>query len=219
MLASAELRWFFPGQVPADVAKWFRCGELWARQPERTDEYLLLPGCETAGVKLREGRFEVKARTVAPHAVEVAPRVRGYRDAWVKWSRAVEDAALARSFLRAGDERWLGVRKQRVLRGFSLDGPQGAGAPREVSAGAVRPARGCGVEITEVTVAGLDPPRWWTLGLEAFDASGASGDPGPCLDAVALAFFAAAPPPVELELDASRSYASWLLQVAGSPTR
>lgn len=208
MLASAEVRWFFSGDLPADVLRWFRRGDLWAAQPERTDAYLLLPGCDTVGVKLREGRFEVKARTAAPRAVHYPGGVSGHCDAWVKWSREAGSAENLRRFLGDDGERWLEVRKRRFLRGFAVPGDPASHEPREVRIGDVRPPRGCGVEITEVSVAEPEPSRWWTLGLEAFDDD---GDPGPCLEAVAQAFFDAAPPPLELGLEASRSYAAWLL--------
>jgi hypothetical protein len=207
MLASAEVRWFFRGDPPVEVGEWFRSGDLWTQQPSRVDEYLMLPGCSTAGIKLREGRFEVKVQTEEPVATEYPGGVRGHRDGWVKWSRSVGDAERTRAFLRAGDEQWARVRKDRALRGFSLDQASHDEDPREIDAGGEPPGRGCGVEITEVRVLAPAESTWWTLGLEGFDDA---GDPTECLERVARFFFAGTLPPVALDLDSSLSYAAWL---------
>ena len=66
MVASTEVRWFFPGEPSAETWAWVRSGDLGALQSPRTDEYLVLPGRETTGIKLREGLFEVKATASAP---------------------------------------------------------------------------------------------------------------------------------------------------------
>lgn len=205
-LVTAEVRWFFRGSPPADVREWFHRGSLWAPEPHRVDEYLVLPGRSTVGIKLREGRFEVKARTAAPEATEYPGGVWGYREGWVKWSRYAVDAAQARSFLVAGDEEWLRVGKARTLRGFSLEGV-GGGDAREVDARGERPGRGCAAEITELEVMAPRVSSWWTLGLEGFDAEGSVEE---CLDRGARSFFAGEPVPIALDLDASRSYAGWL---------
>jgi len=215
ILSSAEVRWFFRGDPPAEVGEWFRYGDLWAQQPDRIDEYLLLPGCSTTGIKLREGRFEVKVQTEGPVATEYPGGVRGHRDGWVKWSASLGDAEGVRASLRAGDEQWVRVRKARALRGFSLDGASHDDDPREIDAGGERPGRGCGVEITEVRVLAPAESAWWTLGLEGFDDG---GDPTECLERVARFFFAGTLPSVALDLDsslaldldASLSYAAWL---------
>lgn len=207
MLASAEVRWFFRGDPPVEVGEWFRRGDLWTQQANRVDEYLLLPGCSAAGIKLREGRFEVKAQTEAPVVTEYPGGVRGRRDGWVKWSRSAPDPEQTRALLTADDEQWVRVGKDRTLRGFSLDGASPDEGPHEVDASSQRPQRGCGVEITRVSVLAPVETTWWTLGLEGFDDG---GDPTECLDRVARFFFASETPPVTLGLDASLSYAAWL---------
>lgn len=210
MLASAEVRWFFRGAPSAEDWRWFRDGELWFRQPPRVDEYLVLPDCTTTGIKLREGRFEVKALTDAPRIVEYPHGVRGHRDGWVKWSRALDTGSAAGPFPPQDDERWVRVLKRRTLRGFSLDGIDADGDPREVSAEEQRPRRGCGVEITEVRIFGNADSPWWTVGLEGFDDDGAVDD---ALERVARYFFSIAPPARDLDRDASRSYVEWLARI------
>jgi hypothetical protein len=206
MLASAEVRWFFPGDPPEEVTAWFRAGVAPAAQPRRVDRYLLMPGCESVGIKLREGLFEVKARCGPSEACAYPNGVRGRRDAWTKWSRTVADQRL---LLPGAGERWVAVAKRRALRGFSLDGA--GDDPREIDAPGARPSRGCGVEITRVELIDAESSRWWTLGLEAFDEH---GDARECLERVATFLFGNTPPPFGLQIEASAAYPEWLLRHA-----
>jgi hypothetical protein len=100
---SAEIRWFWPGHAQWEVLlAWFtREGRLpliehtdtpdsaarpFVKQERpRTDEYLLLPNCETVGVKQREGQLEVKALVDVPQPFAQG-NVAGQIDQWVKWS-------------------------------------------------------------------------------------------------------------------------------------
>src|SRR5205807_8153515 len=59
---SAELRWFFPGRPPGPVVAWF---EVNAEAPQtRVDVYLVLPGTDALGVKIRGSttNLELKLR-------------------------------------------------------------------------------------------------------------------------------------------------------------
>lgn len=207
MFRSGEVRWFFRGEPTGEVRRWFDVGEFGRSEPERTDEYLRLPDCETASVKFRDGRFEIKARTSSPVRVEYSGGVRGFCDTWVKWSSSAGDVAQFHSqFIRAEDD-WLYVTKKRHLRLFSLEGDE----PAEIGVGQSWLSRGCQVELTDVGVGpardDAEPPEnWWSLSFESF---------GQCetlresLDLVVPAFFAEAPP-VALDYESSLSYPAWL---------
>lgn len=221
MFFSAESRWFFEGPLPGAVRDWFVAGGRATPEPTRTDEYLLLPGCATTGVKLREGSFEVKAMTHAPEPVGYARGVNGYRDAWVKWSCRANDVEALRRMLGATGDRWAAVGKTRLLRLLSLD----SGTLIEVDDKTMPVSCGCQIELTEIGVSagglgaswrGGDHPadaRWWSLSFEAF----APGDQGVttrllaqlevtvnhCLDS---------PPPHALDTSSSMSYPGWLLR-------
>ena len=54
-------------------------------EQDRTDEYLLMPDCDTVSVKQRQGRLEVKALVAGPRPFSQG-RVVGRVDQWVKWS-------------------------------------------------------------------------------------------------------------------------------------
>ena len=81
---SLEVRWIFPGQLTAAVARWF--GRFPAGTESREDTYLdpPLPGLS---VKVRGGgALEVKVFGGSPGMLEVAGRARGRMESWHKWS-------------------------------------------------------------------------------------------------------------------------------------
>ena len=164
LVVSAESRWFYHGDIPAPVLEWFRAGEDCIAEAPRVDRYLNLVGCTTVGVKLREGRFEIKARRAAPRSLIFTDAVNGLSDGWVKWSSAspnLSDSADGVS-MREPHE-WIPVGKERWLRW--LDIGEGDYAPQRHEP----PVFGCTAELTRVTV-GED--LWWTFALEAMgDAS------------------------------------------------
>ena len=91
MLETAEIRWFFKDAAPAAVRDWFAEDRDLIFE-ERTDRYLVFPGCESVGVKLRdaepggETRLEVKAIRDAPEVLNFPNGVTGRASSWVKWS-------------------------------------------------------------------------------------------------------------------------------------
>ena len=65
MLPSVEARWFMRGAVPVEALDWIKRWDLPPTTPdEREDHYLRLPETAAIGVKLREGRCEVKRRDI-----------------------------------------------------------------------------------------------------------------------------------------------------------
>jgi len=82
---SLEVRWIFPGQLAAAVARWF--GRFPARTESREDTYLLDPPLPGLSVKVRGGgALEVKVFRGSPGTLEVAGRARGQMASWQKWS-------------------------------------------------------------------------------------------------------------------------------------
>lgn len=198
MFQTAEVRWFYPEPLPAHVIAWF-CGKQSLEPQERTDRYLIFPGCETVGVKVREGRFEIKALQGTGGIVRYAPHVTGRAECWVKWSYGdppVEPWVRALQFERAD---WIDVVKARRLRSFVFDGTQVAEVP-----GLAQVELGATVELTRITALDRD---WWALAFEAFGASQRNRE---TLHAVAGIFFAHNPPPVRLNVTQSCSYPTWL---------
>ncbi len=184
MLHSAEVRWFIEGDTPGEVREWFTAGGLAVDEESRVDEYLVLPGCATTGVKFRQypgedkASFEIKARTSEPVDVSFGDSAYGLMDTWVKWTCRPTDAAAFGASVTAGDNTWVFVEKRRCLRKFSMD----SGTLVEADPATDRPNEGCQFELTSIrALAGSrallgDCNRdaaesWWSLSFEAF------GDP------------------------------------------
>ncbi len=207
MFRSGEIRWFLRGESPNELHRWFEVGKLGRSEPERTDEYLRLPDCETASVKLRDGKFEVKAQTRSPERVEYAGGIRGSRDTWVKWSSSAGDADQFRSqFVRAEDD-WLYITKKRCLRLYSLE----CGEPVEIAVDGSWLSRGCQVELTDIGVRNTRDDAgcvdtWWSVSFESF---GPGDTLLQSLDLVVPAFLSDEPP-LALDYESSLSYPAWI---------
>ena len=198
MYDSCEVRWFFPGDASTAAERWIAAGEHSTQQAERTDRYLVLPGCDTAGIKVREGNFEIKARISPAEAITWNESIAGFRDAWVKWSRELHDLRGLANHPR-DDETWVDVSKQRCVRLFSFE----SGSPVEVAPGGPWLSAGCLVEKSIVRAAEED---YWSFCFEAF------GKPDALighLDTM-VHYVAAEEPSLELPLSASMSYPAWL---------
>lgn len=172
---------------------------------ERTDEYLVLPGCSTTSVKLREGRFEIKVMTGEPEPLSWSETIAGTCDTWVKWSRTVSDARVLDELTGGDDAQWVRVAKQRSLRLISLDGK----APAEIGPGTARLQNGCQFELTRVVFAAADRREpWWSFSFEAF---GKPGDVRRNLESGSAHVFRN-PLPMALPKEQSMSYPYWLMQ-------
>ena len=197
---SLEVRWIFPGQLAAAVARWF--GRFPARTEAREDTYLLDPPLPGLSVKVRGGgALEVKVYRGSPGILQVAGRARGRMEAWQKWSFPVSQLGSG-----GGPPGWRLVRKRRRISRFSrASGHITAGGP------GLAQQPGCEVELTEVRTCGQD---WWTLG---FEATGPADRLRSELQATAALVFAQAlPGGVEPGPDESSSYAQWLGQRPGA---
>ncbi len=192
---SLEVRWIFPDQLAAAVARWF--GRFPAVEESREDAYLLDPPLPGLSVKVRGGgALEVKMFRGSPGMLEVAGHARGQMESWQKWSFPFRPL----SQHRAGPAGWRPVRKRRRISRFSS-----AGGQMVALGGRLGDERGCEVELTEVRTGGQD---WWTLG---FEATGPDDLLRGQLQATATLVFAQAlPGGAQPGPDESSSYAQWL---------
>ena len=130
---SLEVRWIFPGQLEAAVARWF--GRFPAGTETREDTYLLDPRLGGLSVKIRGGTaLEVKAYRGSRGILQVAGRARGRVESWQKWSFPFSPPR-PDSGEAAG---WRQVRKRRRITRFSPAGgpPRRAPPGRATSRGA-----------------------------------------------------------------------------------
>ena len=204
MFPTAEVRWFYRGAVPQEVLAWFQQGG-WKEVPvaSRVDYYLRLAGGDSLGIKLREGRIEIKRRHGPTGIVRLHDRVAGEVEHWRKWSFPLDKASSEVSGLLLPSSSWIGVEKARRLRTYRVGGDD------TIVAVPVReyPERGCSWELTGLRVRGR---AWWTLGLEAFGEQATLRER---LLLVAERVLCSDEPPV-LEVEESFSYPRWLALLA-----
>jgi len=164
MFASAEVRWFWPGNCPQQIHDWFfKTGLPPGGGRPRIDRYLPQPNTADIGLKERgdtpglEFKGLVATRGIAALAA-VASRV----EIWCKWSCTIPG-------LTSADE--VAVTKTRWLRQFDTSQPDRVEIPLDADerpkANHTMPVQGCNVELTEVNMLGRSG-MWWTLGFEAF---------------------------------------------------
>ena len=156
MVASVEARWFLQGSATPEALNWIQKSN---RQPtkaeERQDHYVDLSG-EVLGVKLRDGKLEVKRRDFELGLAPLGSRATGRLALWRKWSFKVGE----NSANKAPDDFWTTVEKERYLCKYSMDG----GGLKDVDPSCF-PTSGCTVELTQIKVSAT---RWWSVGFEAF---------------------------------------------------
>ncbi len=201
MQHSSEARWFFKGELPDRLVAWFGP----STEPEaRSDRYLVFPGCDSVGVKIRDAndpsrsQFEVKAQIRGPRVVRLGPRATARVDEWVKWSAPLDRFPQWADSILASEPTWITVDKQRRRRLFSVD----RGEPTEVAFDD-QPTEGCTVDLVTLLAAGHE--RWWTVGLESL---GSAESCAPNLLCVGRFVFSESAPQ-ELEIVQSLSYATW----------
>jgi hypothetical protein len=206
---SLEVRWIFPGRLPAAMTEWF--DRFPASTESQQDTYLLDPHLPGLSVKIRGGTaFEVKAYLGSPGILNAGRRARGRLESWQKWSFPVASPGAATiappGTASGGRADWVLVRKQRRISRFPLAGGQAhavAALPGE--------APGCAVELTE---ARLREEAWWTLGFETIGPTSLLHHH---LEATAaLVFGLAVPDGIALGTGNSASYVEWLHSLPGS---
>ncbi len=187
MLTTAELRWFYLGQLPQEISQWFQQdfldGQLEPPE-EREDLYLYSPENDYMGIKLRQGRLEIKWRKAELGVLRFGDRVEGKAEKWGKW--LCEDPT-SESFQPkdvVGKKSWMSVKKVRSQRQYE----------------------NCGVELTQLSVRGNN---WWSFALEA---TGGDVSLMNNLQTVASSVFKSYRNP-KLQVQDSYSYPSWLCLV------
>ncbi len=203
MLATntAEVRWFIKGKIPTTVFDWFvGLNNNYVNQPERTDYYLLLKSNHSTGIKLREGRVEIKQQTQHIGNISPGKNVIGLAEKWQKWSFELNETNNIISTEQYSNE-WLAVTKNRILVNYGIS--------KESIVSQKEPTlykNGC---ITEITSIKINNENWWSLGLESY------GDENRLLDNLVLIshLILSDKSNIRFSLDESFSYPGWLTQM------
>lgn len=201
MLISAELRWFERGTLPEAIAQWFQheLGDYLAPAEERVDIYLYLPKCEYMGIKLRQGRLEIKWRKAELGIMRFGDAVEGKAEKWGKWlcEDPTQESFHPQHF--AAENSWVSVKKKRSQRQYQvIPGKLIKAVPVTESID-----QGCTVELTQLSI---NDNNWWSL---AFEALGEDDCLINNLQAVASEVFQTSGG-LKLQVQESYAYPSWL---------
>ncbi len=176
IIQTAEIRWFFEGDIPEEISEWIiGLDGLFEEQEPRTDHYLHLKNTASLGIKIREGRFEIKERQSTEGEVLANNNIEGIAESWTKWSfESVENKYPLNETIKGN---WIEVIKARKLQKFIFD------KKGKISGGFDNyQSDGCNVELTKVHTkkhkssndsksSDESKVTWWTLGLETYGTS------------------------------------------------
>jgi len=157
---SAEIRWFIKGKIPTSVFDWFiGLNDNYVNQAKRTDYYLLLKSDDSLGIKLREGKVEIKQLNQFIGNISPGKNINGNAETWNKWSFELDQAKniLSKDLL---NNKWLAITKNRILVNYGITEENIVSQKKPISY-----QNGC---ITELTSINLNNEDWWSFGLEAY---------------------------------------------------
>ena len=158
MYVTKEIRWFFK-EENEPIRNWFY-NLRFDVADEREDLYLDLE-IQDVGVKLREGKTEIKHRIESRSKGCLNPNVWGYFEKWVKWSfDTKDDDPLYAEIMERKYNRWIPVAKERNT--SQLTERNGAIITCPLSEDL---DDGCQIEYSKINVCGK---QWFTFGLEWF---------------------------------------------------
>jgi hypothetical protein len=164
VLVSAELRWFWGGDLPSAVDAWFRearCPPGGGRP--RTDDYLVDRGQIELGVKKRGAKAGVEVKGLVGLRRPVSVPFPGRVQIWTKWA---SDALTIDHLPRVA------VEKTRWVRRYDASGPDIVEIELDDEERPRRspdslPEAGCHVEVVSLRLDGGGTP-WASVGFEAF---------------------------------------------------
>lgn len=153
---SSEIRWFFEGSIPDLVKDNFLRKDRYVFQ-NREDVYKKFLKTSNTGVKIRDGKFEIKPLVKESEIFKINEEASGNVEIWEKWS----SPHVPINFNDSDNEnQWLKVRKQRYLRKYHLVDHQilEINPEEELTAG-------CNFELTSLNTHNKD---YWTMSFEAY---------------------------------------------------
>lgn len=167
MYRTKEIRWFFPKEN-VEIQKWFNNLGYDAKDT-RQDLYLNLETSDV-GVKLRQGKTEIKHR-VGPRAKDkLNANAWGCFDTWIKWSFETFDDKLYTQISNDKYPMWTPVIKERYA--TQLIEKQGS---MEIHPLSDSFDYGCQIEYAKINLYDKD---WYTFGLEWYGETCLKIEPG-----------------------------------------
>ncbi|NJO39861.1 MAG: hypothetical protein HC769_22955 [Cyanobacteria bacterium CRU_2_1] len=157
-----EVRWFLRGAIPDSIREWFLRESIAPSDPEsREDWYVALPNCADVGIKLRQGKIEIKKRMSHRGVQKLSKRSKGRVEKWVKWSFETNSKNQELPDILTPETAWIAVKKTRQQQVYEV---ATNGDVRAIESG-TQVKQGCSLEIAELFIQDQD---WFSLGFEAF---------------------------------------------------
>ncbi|GAB4333689.1 MAG: hypothetical protein Kow00127_25080 [Bacteroidales bacterium] len=197
LIKTWEIRWFFKGALPQEWVDLLNSAFAGTRRIEqkRTDVYLNTSDRLT-GIKLREGRLEIK-QAVPGSTMGIECRgMSGKAAIWKKWGFISSEGEFS---LPHDPAHWTEVRKERILWLAEYHFP-GKGRP-------VHPTGTTGVELTGLSTGGAE---FWTFGIETIIHDTMKIPDNPCFFIPDFQI----PDHPPLTPEASMSYPAWLCSLS-----
>ncbi|BAZ14853.1 hypothetical protein NIES4071_67230 [Calothrix sp. NIES-4071] len=160
-----ETRWFIAGTIPANFETWFKQNCLAdSSQPEqRSDIYLYAPNNDFVGIKLRQGRLEIKWRLEELGTMQFGNSVAGKVEKWSKWmcTDSTGEAFLPNQV--ENSSTWISVNKIRYSQCYQI---RFGIVPQQLSnsVNLDKIENHCNVELTLLQ---SNNNTWWSVALEA----------------------------------------------------
>ncbi len=152
-----EVRWFYPGVIPADLLTWWDTFGEPVVTNNRTDVYLQSSSSDL-GIKLRQGNLEVKYRQARLGTMEIDKMGSSQVEQWLKWI-CVDDSSGLTPAQFADQSGWIKVVKSRSQRMFQVEFTD-----KIQLRSIVKPQAGAAaIEITQLQV---QQQIWWTIACE-----------------------------------------------------
>jgi hypothetical protein len=160
---TCEIRWFNNGNLPEEIVHHLKqLPGKFEGHPERTDVYFLLKGAPDLGIKLREGRVELKKRTSVHDDYDFSG-ISGQVESWRKWSIQATGELNPFHPMFQNPKHWVNIRKTRSLVKFGITNNEMLVLPPEDR----YPENGITLE---ASVLEMKKVTWWTVGLECYGA-------------------------------------------------
>lgn len=205
-ITTAEIRWFQKGVSPPNMHQWLQhLNGVFEEQEPRIDVYQVLPDQMNLGIKLREGRMEIKKRLAFQHSF-TSENIHGKLETWIKWSSKTEEGIPSYNTMFDDVSHWIRIEKKRILQKFEITRKKQLTLYPDNGF----PEAGIAIELANLKV---QEHPWWTFALECF---------GP-MERVATDLLSVAPALLEnnvstqLTKDNSYGYPEWIGMIQKNP--
>ena len=174
---SLELRWFFQGEIPEEVKRWFNKGSFdnessfVEKEEAYQDIYLFNPEVIYSSVKFRNEKLGIKWRkNTYPIAVRINKTIiSGIAEEWELWELKDDKASKEiQLYMDRNDKQpWMKINKNRQRYCFKIsDTTKGLSEPETGGSNA-----DFSVELTNVILEKNKDISWWTIGIDLLEKS------------------------------------------------